>query len=91
MPDLTDLSLLQYMIAQQLAGVDQAPPTPTDSPLAGLAARLGKGPAAGTTVKMSGNAKYRDRAGRADGDPHPTDPSMVWSNAKGHYVKRGAM
>lgn len=61
---------------------------PALSPLDALARKQGRQKPLDGAITMRGNAKARDKAGRADGDPHPTNPGFFWSAALKQYVKR---
>lgn len=71
-------------LAQQQAPTAQ----PALSPLDALARTQGRQKPLEGAITMRGNAKTRDKAGRADGDPHPTNPGFFWSAALKQYVKR---
>ena len=75
-------------LGQQAADAMQQPAQPEASPLDALARAQGRQRPVQDAIVMRGNAKARDKAGRADGDPHPTNPGFFWSAALKQYVKR---
>jgi len=76
-------------LGQQAADAMQQPAAPPEaSPLDALARAQGRQRPVQDAIVMRGNTKARDKAGRADGDPHPTNPGFFWSAALKQYVKR---
>jgi len=71
-----DSLLLNQRIAEQL--MQPEAPEPAQSPLAALAARMGKGPQGDVDITMSGPGPRKPGERRRVGDPHPYDPTIVW-------------